>query len=168
MTLYEKWSQKAYDDQAQGQANQKLWSEYLPLEQKFYEKLLESKELKISGKLSELAKQNKMPVEYFCGLLDGIKEALNEPLDIESLTKDSEVNVSTEFDKLYKKMVEYKAEHLYSLPQWKNIFSEERLKELYLEQKRSATITRDSVKIGRNEPCPCGSGKKYKICCALK
>ena len=22
------------------------------------------------------------------------------------------------------------------------------------------------VKIGRNEPCPCGSGKKYKRCCA--
>ncbi|MDE2758663.1 MAG: SEC-C metal-binding domain-containing protein [Acidobacteriota bacterium] len=22
-------------------------------------------------------------------------------------------------------------------------------------------------KIGRNEPCPCGSGKKYKKCCAL-
>jgi len=24
---------------------------------------------------------------------------------------------------------------------------------------------RQSVKIGRNEPCPCGSGKKYKKCC---
>ena len=22
-----------------------------------------------------------------------------------------------------------------------------------------------SEKIGRNEPCPCGSGKKYKYCC---
>jgi hypothetical protein len=21
---------------------------------------------------------------------------------------------------------------------------------------------------GRNDPCPCGSGKKYKYCCALK
>lgn len=24
------------------------------------------------------------------------------------------------------------------------------------------------MKIGRNDPCPCGSGKKYKVCCALK
>jgi len=24
------------------------------------------------------------------------------------------------------------------------------------------------VKIGRNEPCPCGSGKKYKKCCLMK
>ena len=27
------------------------------------------------------------------------------------------------------------------------------------------TIRRDSPKVGRNEPCPCGSGKKFKKCC---
>ena len=27
------------------------------------------------------------------------------------------------------------------------------------------TVTRDQPKVGRNEPCPCGSGKKYKKCC---
>ena len=26
------------------------------------------------------------------------------------------------------------------------------------------TVTRDGPKVGRNEPCPCGSGKKYKHC----
>jgi hypothetical protein len=26
----------------------------------------------------------------------------------------------------------------------------------------------ETVKVGRNDPCPCGSGKKYKKCCALK
>ena len=26
-------------------------------------------------------------------------------------------------------------------------------------------IRRDQPKVGRNEPCPCGSGKKYKKCC---
>ena len=24
------------------------------------------------------------------------------------------------------------------------------------------------MKVGRNAPCPCGSGKKYKVCCARK
>ena len=24
---------------------------------------------------------------------------------------------------------------------------------------------RDEIKVGRNDPCPCGSGKKYKKCC---
>ncbi|MGA2148003.1 MAG: SEC-C metal-binding domain-containing protein [Bryobacteraceae bacterium] len=27
---------------------------------------------------------------------------------------------------------------------------------------------RSAPKIGRNEPCPCGSGRKYKRCCLLK
>ena len=27
------------------------------------------------------------------------------------------------------------------------------------------TVIRTSPKVGRNEPCPCGSGKKYKQCC---
>ncbi|MBN9520940.1 SEC-C domain-containing protein [bacterium] len=26
-------------------------------------------------------------------------------------------------------------------------------------------ITRDDARVGRNDPCPCGSGKKYKKCC---
>jgi preprotein translocase subunit SecA len=29
----------------------------------------------------------------------------------------------------------------------------------------AATIKRDGAKVGRNDPCPCGSGKKYKKCC---
>jgi len=27
------------------------------------------------------------------------------------------------------------------------------------------TVKRDTAKVGRNQPCPCGSGKKYKKCC---
>lgn len=33
--------------------------------------------------------------------------------------------------------------------------------------KNRYTYKRTENKIGRNEPCPCGSGKKYKRCCAL-
>lgn len=32
-------------------------------------------------------------------------------------------------------------------------------------RERKHTIVRDYPKIGRNDPCPCGSGKKYKHCC---
>ena len=33
-------------------------------------------------------------------------------------------------------------------------------------QKPASTkpFTRDEAKVGRNDPCPCGSGKKYKVC----
>ena len=27
------------------------------------------------------------------------------------------------------------------------------------------TVKRNTEKVGRNQPCPCGSGKKYKKCC---
>jgi preprotein translocase subunit SecA len=30
----------------------------------------------------------------------------------------------------------------------------------------SKTVKREVKKVGRNDPCPCGSGKKYKKCCA--
>lgn len=29
-------------------------------------------------------------------------------------------------------------------------------------------VTRETPRVGRNEPCPCGSGKKYKQCCGKK
>jgi hypothetical protein len=29
-------------------------------------------------------------------------------------------------------------------------------------------IRPESTKVGRNDPCPCGSGKKYKFCCLMK
>ena len=31
---------------------------------------------------------------------------------------------------------------------------------------RPSTVVRSGPKVGRNDPCPCGSGKKYKLCCA--
>jgi preprotein translocase subunit SecA len=33
------------------------------------------------------------------------------------------------------------------------------------EQTKPQTVVREGKKVGRNEPCPCGSGKKYKKCC---
>jgi SEC-C motif-containing protein len=35
----------------------------------------------------------------------------------------------------------------------------------YAGDVKPETVVRESRKIGRNEPCPCGSGKKYKNCC---
>ena len=35
------------------------------------------------------------------------------------------------------------------------------------QKKKQQTIVRTERKVGRNEPCPCGSGKKYKNCCGI-
>ena len=61
-------------------------------------------------------------------------------------------------------MVGAKAEWLYTLPQWDGIFSKAKRDELYKIQKSSKTIIK-APKVGRNDPCPCGSGLKYKKCC---
>ena len=36
----------------------------------------------------------------------------------------------------------------------------------YAPVNRAGTVKRATKKVGRNDPCPCGSGKKYKKCCA--
>jgi preprotein translocase subunit SecA len=36
------------------------------------------------------------------------------------------------------------------------------------ENGKGVTVRREGKKVGRNDPCPCGSGKKYKKCCLLK
>ena len=33
------------------------------------------------------------------------------------------------------------------------------------EQQHVETVVHEGPRIGRNDPCPCGSGKKYKKCC---
>ena len=93
------------------------------------------------------------------------QETTDETTD-ENDTMDENTSVKIEIDpeKLYFNMVEAKAEWLFGLPQWDSILTEEKKKELYKKQKASGTIVK-GPKIGRNDPCPCGSGKKYKKCC---
>ena len=60
--------------------------------------------------------------------------------------------------------------YLYHIQDVTNIVSqEEKRKEKVKAQieasKGSKTVVRKKKKIGRNDPCPCGSGKKYKKCC---
>ena len=47
---------------------------------------------------------------------------------------------------------------------WIGNADEETKKALYKDQKNANTVRKEK-KIGRNDPCPCGSGKKYKKCC---
>ena len=99
------------------------------------------------------------------GFLDGIDESLKGyHNDIEKMAEDTKVKIDIDLEKLYYNMVEAKANWLYELPQWDSLIPEERRKELYKEQKKSGTIIK-AHKVGRNDPCPCGSGKKYKFCC---
>lgn len=163
--LKEKWQKMAFDKKAKKE-EKTFWEEYLDKEKKVYEDILGKKITTLSGKVSELATKYNMSNELFFGFLEGINGALTEDLDLDNITEDTEITINIDYEKLYKEMVEYKAEHLYSLPQWNDIFDEDKRKKLYTIQKKSKTII-NGKKIGRNDACPCGSGKKYKKCCGI-
>ena len=163
-TLLDQWKEIAYDEKAYKGQLQKFWSTYFQIEKEIYEQLLENPEEEVKGSVKELAEKYGQEVLTMVGFLDGINESLKEENPIETMDEDTVVSLAFDKEKLYKNMVAAKADWLYELPQWKEIYPEEELKRLYKEQKESGTI-RKGKKVGRNDPCPCGSGKKYKKCC---
>lgn len=163
-TILDQWREIAYNENADKTTLQRFWANYFNIEKNIYEQLLTNPDEVVKGTVKELAEKYGQEVLTMVGFLDGINDSLKEPNPIE--TMDEDTVVSLEFDKelLYKNMVDAKADWLYNLPQWDAIFDEEKKKALYLEQKKSGTVVKGK-KIGRNDPCPCGSGKKYKKCC---
>ena len=163
-TLLEQWRDIAYNESADRGQLQQFWGSYFQIEKEIYEQLLSNPDEEVKGTVKELAEKYGQEVLTMVGFLDGIDESLKEANPIETMDEDTVVSLAFDKEKLYKNMVDAKAEWLYELPQWDNIFSEEKRKELYKEQKASGTIRKEK-KVGRNDPCPCGSGKKYKKCC---
>ncbi len=163
-TLLEEWRDIAYDESADKGKIQRFWGSYFQIEKEIYEKLLVNPDEEVKGTVKELAGKYGQEVLTMVGFLDGINDSLKEANPIETMDENTVVSLAFDKEKLYKNMVAAKADWLYELPQWKDIYTEEELKRLYKEQKESGTIRKEK-KIGRNDPCPCGSGKKYKKCC---
>ena len=134
------------------------------MEKGVYEKLLANPDEVVEGTVKELAEKYELSIMEMTGFLDGINDSLVTPNPIEEMDEDTKVSLAFDKEKLYKNMVDARADWLYELPQWEKIFDENTRKRLYKEQKNSGTIRKEK-KIGRNDPCPCGSGKKYKKCC---
>ena len=169
MALLQEWREYAYSEEMQNsKEGQKLWENYFTLEKGIYEKLLANPSEIIEGTVQELADRYEVPLSMMVGFLDGINDSLKEANPIDEMEKDTQVKLDIDLEKLYYNMVECKAEWLYTLPQWNDILPEDKRKELYKKQKNSGTIHNENRKVGRNDPCPCGSGKKYKQCCGRK
>ena len=164
MALLEQWHAIAYNENADRGQLQNFWATYFNLEKDVYEQLLTNPDEVVEGTVKELADKYNLDIMAMTGFLDGINDSLITPNPIDTMEEDTHVSLAFDKEKLYKNMVDAKADWLYELPQWKEIFSEDKLKALYKEQKNSGTI-RKGKKVGRNDPCPCGSGKKYKHCC---
>lgn len=164
MALLQEWRDVAYSQEADKAQLQKFWTNYFLIEKGIYEKLLTNPDEVVRGTVKDLADKFEVDVMTMVGFLDGINDSLKVQNPIEEMDENTQVNLGFDKEMLYKNMVDAKADWLYELPQWDEIFTEEQKKELYKEQKKSGTVVK-GPKIGRNDPCPCGSGKKYKHCC---
>ena len=170
MGILQDWRDKAYSQTANKGDLQRLWQAYFIQEKDIYAQLLKNPQEAVTGTVKELAEKYGVSLETMVGFLDGIDESLKDGIDnnIEEMTEDSQVSLEYDTEKLYKNMVAAQADWLYNLEEWNDIYDEDERKKLYKEQKKSTTFVRAEKKIGRNDPCPCGSGKKYKKCCMNK
>ena len=164
MALLKTWRDMAYSATANKGDLQRLWADYFQKEKDIYAQLLKNPDEVVKGTVKELAEKYGVDIMTMTGFLDGINDSLKEQNPIEEMEEDTVVNLGFDKALLYKNMVAADADWLYELEEWNDIFDEETRKKLYKEQKKSGTVVKPH-KIGRNDPCPCGSGKKYKYCC---
>ncbi|MGI6736508.1 MAG: SEC-C metal-binding domain-containing protein [Anaerovoracaceae bacterium] len=163
MSYYEDWNNliKNQTDDSIGP----FWKEYSSIERRIYSDLLDHPGEPLRGSFRELQEKYDADPVIFTGFLDGIQESLRGgQLELENVDDDTEINFDVDLELLYQNMLKAEAAHLYELPQWDDILGAERKRQITRDYKRSKTVVKPK-KIGRNDPCPCGSGKKYKYCC---
>lgn len=141
---------------------------YYTLEKEAYRRILAAfPEKKIwEGKASDIAEKlgfsAASQMDIFTGFLDGINDCIKESMDLQNLDDETQVRIEPDFEKLYFKMHDVSAKWLYELEEWNKVYSEEEQLKMTKDYRRAHIAV--SNKIGRNDPCPCGSGKKYKNC----
>jgi len=163
MSLYTEWTENLENIKTQQEYND-FFKDYMGKEAEYYKNILENKNPVVEGIIKDLAEKNDMNAVQFIGFLDGANNSFKELLVLEDLTEDSEIKAEFDFEKLLWNMHDAKAEWLYGMDEWNNIFDEEKRKQIKKDYNRSKIVINEN-KIGRNDPCPCGSGKKYKKCC---
>jgi len=104
------------------------------------------------GQKNPLNEYKREAYEMFVGMTERIKaEALAYLFKVELTHVDDELTVRP------RRREQYSTEHRGTLSEAQEDTGDTTVK----------TVRRQGAKIGRNTPCPCGSGKKYKKCCGI-
>lgn len=162
MNLFNQW-QNLIENQTETSFRE-FWDKYSSTEKKIYESILNEYEKPVSGTFQELVDRYEADPVIFMGFLDGINSSIEKEQQLEEMTEESPVELKINYETLYFNMLSADADYLYGLPQWETILTEEQRREIEKAYKRSKTVVKEKEP-GRNDPCPCGSGKKYKKCC---
>ena len=158
MTLYEQWNGKFTTANAES-----FVAQYYKKEKEAYASILAAKEPEVKTTVKEFARKFSMEPFEAVGFVEGINTSLKTSIAPEELNEESEIVMNIDWRMLYINMHKAKAPWLYELPEWEGIYSEEERNTIMKDYHRSVQAV--STKVGRNSPCPCGSGKKYKNCC---
>lgn len=158
MKLLEQWS-----DLMDRQTDTTYIKEYYMKEQAIYQDILANKLALVEGSVEELSKKWNINTVEMAGFLSGINSSLNQEIDLDELEATSHVRLEIDFEKLLWHMYDAKAPWLHDMEEWDDIFDQEKKDEIKKNHLEFVTAKRDQP--GRNDPCSCGSGKKYKKCC---
>lgn len=162
MTLFKQWTE-LMESQTE-ETFESFWEEYSGAETKIYQYILANKDTHLAGTIKELSEKFEVRPVIFMGFLDGINTSLKTANELEEMTEETAIDLDIDFEKLFFNMLKAEAEYLYTLEEWEDVLSTEARIEIVKEFKRSRTVVKEKEP-GRNDPCPCGSGKKYKKCC---
>ena len=174
MALLEQWQKVAYNEKADRGELQRFWQRYFLLEKGVYEQLLTNPDEKVEGTVKELAEKYNLSVMEMTGFLDGINDSLVEANPIDTMEEDTKVNLVFDKEKLYKNMVDAKADWLYELPQWKEIFDDEEEKSFILRaeeirhcscrQRKSDVTIHAHAEVVRNTNTAAEDSPSYRNC----
>lgn len=168
MSYFSEWNKRVEDTKDQESFNAFV-TRYYELEQNAYKTILEAyPEENLKGTAQEL--QERLGFEgdmlIFLGFLEGVNPALESQIDLDSVVEETPLDLKIKYEDLLYNMHDAKAAWLYELEAWDNIIPKERRNEIAKQYRVDHIAV--STKVGRNEPCPCGSGKKYKQCCGKR
>lgn len=130
-----------------------LWQEYL----RNMDNLRQGVGLRAYGQSDPLVEYKREAFDMFSTLMDSIK---NEVI----LRMFRSTTSLSAYEKLLASLSKQKAVHP-SLPDLKEPMPRQPAKPLSASAPMAVPIQRSDTKVGRNDPCPCGSGKKHKRCC---
>jgi preprotein translocase subunit SecA len=118
--------------------------------------------LRAYGQRDPLIEYQHEAYEMFMDMIDRIKEETLEYLfRIRAVKEEAQAAV---FDLSRQEMVHEERGQFQGMPQQQGMEVSPEY-EGQLPEEKVHTYKRETPKVGRNDPCPCGSGKKYKKCC---
>ena len=163
MKIYETWENMQELCQSEMQQRE-LWNTYYLQETEAYKVILGEKSFNLKGTAKELAEKFNMETAIFAPFVDGINTSLEKELDVKEIEEETEIEMNIVPEKLFYNMLNAKAKWLYELKEWNDVLPEEKRTEITRTWRQEQQAVSANT-VGRNDPCPCGSGKKYKKCC---